>query len=862
MSTTARLPIVLLSLALCAGSLTATSYVPMTDSALAGESPLIIQGKIEARNNDVDGNLPITNYTVQIEKVLQGYAPGSALIVRVPGGVRPDGIGLKLFGAPHFTQGEETILFLSQAQDSTYRIVQFMLGAFHRVRDGIHWDAVRDLSQASPVAVKQGATSPPTVRDFDRFSKWLADRALGSLRAEDYLVPTTTSKLKSLTAPFVLMTSSGCPQTLPLRWFVFDSGGSESFETVGQVAGMSDGGNTEFQQALAAWTNDSNSDVRYIYGGTANGDTGLSGSSDNQNAIKFDDPDNEISGSFNCTSGGTLAIGGPWFTCSVQQYLGASYHPILEGDIVTQDNAGCFFSGHGGADGAEVFTHELGHTLGLGHSTVSGAIMRAYAYGDGRGASLGSDDLAAIRCLYGDGTTCSVPASSPPTAPTGLGASALSSTSIYLSWLDNSSNESSFRIEDHTPSSSYIQVATTNSNVTGTTVGGLSPQTTYTFRVRACNSSGCSAYSNEASATTSGSPSSALQAPSNLQASDVNSTQVALHWQNNDSGQQNVAIEEAVGASGSFAQVAAVAGSVSSWTATSLSPATEYRFRVRAESSSSISQYSNIATAVTAANACGDPNALCLLQGRFAVTVHWVDPANNRSGAGTPVASTDQSGLFWFFTPENFELAVKMVDGRSLNGHFWVFYGGLSNVEYDLTVLDRDSGETRVYHNPWKTICGGSDTEAFPLSAASTTVRPLSSGSFTSSSAMQGTGPDISMPATGGACIANGTTLCLQQDRFAVRVRFIDPNTNAPGNGIAIPQSDESGLFWFFSPNNFELAVKIHDGRSLNGHFWVFYGALSTVHYEITVSDTATGLSHTFINPQGNICGGATTSLF
>ena len=45
---------------------------------------------------------------------------------------------------------------------------------------------------------------------------------------------------------------------------------------------------------------------------------------------------------------------------------------------------------------------------------------------------------------------------------------------------------------------------------------------------------------------------------------------------------------------------------------------------------------------------------------------------------------------------------------------------------------------------------------------------------------------------------------------------------------------------WFFSPDNVELIIKVLDGRSITGHFWVFYGALSNVQYTITVKDTQT----------------------
>ena len=77
-----------------------------------------------------------------------------------------------------------------------------------------------------------------------------------------------------------------------------------------------------------------------------------------------------------------------------------------------------------------------------------------------------------------------------------------------------------------------------------------------------------------------------------------------------------------------------------------------------------------------------------------------------------PSSSGDQTGVFWFFNPAAVDLVVKAVDGRAVNGHFWVFYGGLSDVEYDLTVTDTASGATAAYHNGPGDICGGADVEA------------------------------------------------------------------------------------------------------------------------------------------------------
>src|SRR5262249_32580130 len=91
----------------------------------------------------------------------------------------------------------------------------------------------------------------------------------------------------------------------------------------------------------------------------------------------------------------------------------------------------------------------------------------------------------------------------PPAAPSALTATALSSSSIQINWTDNANNETGFKIERKTGAGgTYAQIATVGANVTIYTNTGLASATTYFYRVRATNSGGDSAFSVEASATT------------------------------------------------------------------------------------------------------------------------------------------------------------------------------------------------------------------------------------------------------------------------------------------------------------------------------------------------------------------------
>jgi photosystem II stability/assembly factor-like uncharacterized protein len=109
----------------------------------------------------------------------------------------------------------------------------------------------------------------------------------------------------------------------------------------------------------------------------------------------------------------------------------------------------------------------------------------------------------------------------------------------------------------------------------------------------------------------------------------------------------------------------------------------------------------------------GDPITLCLNGGRFRAQVQWDAENIGKSGTGTAIPITTDTGSFWFFTPNNLELSIKVVDGRAVNDHFWVFFGALSDVHYTVTVLDTESGKTRTYENPQGKLASVADTEAF-----------------------------------------------------------------------------------------------------------------------------------------------------
>ena len=249
--------------------------------------------------------------------------------------------------------------------------------------------------------------------------------------------------------------------------------------------------------------------------------------------------------------------------------------------------------------------------------------------------------------------------------------------------------------------------------------------------------------------------------------------------------------------------------------------------------------------------------SLCLADDRFRVELEWVGP-DELLAPGRAAPLTEDTGTFYFFNPDNREIVVKILDGRGLNDHFWVFYGALSNVEYSLTVTDSETGLTRRYRNPAGRFASRGDTSAFGPNGSSfsayTAPAPVASeGSAAVRLATRGN--------VGGSCVASAARLCLLDGRFAVEASWRDFVDNT-GVGSAESLTSDSGYFWFFNPANVEVMVKVVDGTSVNGRFWVFYGALSNVEYDLTVTDTVTGEVRVYSNPLQTFASVGDTAAF
>lgn len=386
----------------------ATSYVPMHDEDLLAQTPLVVSGQVAAIRQTVVGTKAYTDYDIAVDRVAKGRLATGTVTVRTPGSIDNGTRGVRLFGTPRYSSFERGAWFLEPRPDGTYGVMQLILGAFHeRPTTTGQPVLMRELDEVTAVAKSTRVQEGP--RSRDRFLDWIENRSAGRrVHAASYFAD-PASVMQSPTAKYTLIDDNRP------RWFAFDQNQGVSWFAGRRGYRKPDGtytGIPSFRSALKVWNRERGSNINYVYAGAAR-DPSFD-QCDGVNAIVWDDPHNDIAGSFSCSGGGVLAVGGPCFGGNVA-YSGRMHGRIAGGDIVTQNGAGCFFEENGGANGVEVFTHELGHTLGFGHScgdrespacadTARGsdAIMRAFAHGDGRGGALKVDDRAAARSLYDD----------------------------------------------------------------------------------------------------------------------------------------------------------------------------------------------------------------------------------------------------------------------------------------------------------------------------------------------------------------------------------------------------------------------------------------------------------------------------
>lgn len=238
-----------------------------------------------------------------------------------------------------------------------------------------------------------------------------------------------------------------------------------------------------------------------------------------------------------------------------------------------------------------------------------------------------------------------------PAAPTGLTATAASSTQINLAWTDNANNETGYRIERATNSSfsaGYVSSDVGPGSISAQ-ITGLSPSTTYYFQVKALGSGSSSGYSNMASATTQATAPAVPTAPTSLTAVAQSVSAIGLTWQDKSNNESGFQVERAISASGPFTLITTTLPGATTYTAGGLSAGTTYYFRVRATNAGGNSGYTNVASATTSGGT-GNVSFTASLTSKGALYISGTDQAERfrlyLSGSKLRVATDNSNQAF------------------------------------------------------------------------------------------------------------------------------------------------------------------------------------------------------------------------
>ena len=232
----------------------------------------------------------------------------------------------------------------------------------------------------------------------------------------------------------------------------------------------------------------------------------------------------------------------------------------------------------------------------------------------------------------GDSTFSNEASGTTPLAkPTSAAATAVSSSQINLTWVDNSAAETGYKIERKTGATgTYSQIDQVGANVQGySDTSGLAQNTRYYYRVRATNGTIESDYSNEVSALTLV---AAPAAPSNLTITSVLSNQVNVSWTDNSNNETGFKIQRKTGVSGTYVTIWTTAANVTSYmdTDTALRDGTLYYYRVSATNTAGDSAFSNEASGTTALAKPTSASATAVSSNQINLT--WVDNSSSETG--------------------------------------------------------------------------------------------------------------------------------------------------------------------------------------------------------------------------------------
>jgi dual-action HEIGH metallo-peptidase len=399
----------------------ATVAILTSDAELTQSSRVILEGEILSAASHWEGAVIYTYIEVSVGRVLKGRLKGSTVVVKQLGGTVGE-IAVMLYGSPTFRKGERVLLFLDTWPDGALRVAHLFMGKYDVVRDTRtgRSRAVRKVDEGVELLAKRTPgeiTHSADLATFrGRIGRLVREQGTEEPAAAPDIVEipqevqpsrsASGSGLRVIADPFILLVTNN----LYHRWFQPDSG-----QAVGFWFNLTQAPTANAHQSLInaeqAWTNVPTAKIVLDFSGytTAGGF-----SADYLNTISFEDPLGQIQDPVNeagrCS--GIIAIA-PLVRSNDSNFREVnktSFYQILETDVVYNNGwtlpCSLFVNDASTKVVEEVATHELGHTIGLGHSQLvtrapgDAPSMRSFFYNNGRGSRLGFDDEVGVTFIY------------------------------------------------------------------------------------------------------------------------------------------------------------------------------------------------------------------------------------------------------------------------------------------------------------------------------------------------------------------------------------------------------------------------------------------------------------------------------
>jgi hypothetical protein len=387
-------------------TVSATTAKLASDDQLIRTSRVILTGDVQAIQASWDARRQniYTYVTVKVSEVLKGQLRNDTIVIKQAGG-RVGDDAIIIDGAPKYKVGQEVLLFLNTLPDGSLTIAHLFQGKYEIVADAdTGRQMVRRTIDGDNVHILPGQTEQVT--NSAELSAFI-EKIRATLRsgAKETGAKYRAASIREIPAEYRSDMEDMSAKTDVNAEFYYFNGGAKFFSTFisyflntanSPVAG---GGINELQRALNAWTSVGTSNLTLSLAGTTSRQAQQS-PNDGFNVIAY----NGAFGADNQNCSGIGASTSRRVTFSQTTTVnGRTFVRILESDIQVNNNFPCFLSDPENL--AFVFSHELGHTIGLDHSFLTSQppgtdpIMAPFAFG-GRGPDLGMDDWNGISFGY------------------------------------------------------------------------------------------------------------------------------------------------------------------------------------------------------------------------------------------------------------------------------------------------------------------------------------------------------------------------------------------------------------------------------------------------------------------------------